>query len=115
VTAPPGNWLPIGQETDIPLRGARVVKTGHGDIAVFRTADGEILAIEDRCPHRGGPLSQGIVHGEAVTCPLHNWVISLRTGAAEGADTGCVKTVPVKQESGLIYLSLAGLGALNAA
>lgn len=115
MTAPAGNWLPIGAETDIPLQGARVVKTGYGDIAVFRTAAGEVLAIEDRCPHRGGPLSQGIVHGESVTCPLHNWVISLKTGAAEGADEGCVRTVPVKREDGRVYLSLAGLGALSAA
>jgi len=115
MTAPAGNWVPIGSTEDIPLQGARVVRTGHGDIAVFRTASGDVLAIEDRCPHRGGPLSQGIVHGDAVTCPLHNWVISLRTGMAEGADSGCVKVVPVKCENGRIYLSQAALGALTAA
>lgn len=115
MTAPAGNWVPVGNAEDIPLRGARVVRTGHGDIAVFRTASGDVLAIEDRCPHRGGPLSEGIVHGDAVTCPLHNWVISLRTGMAEGADSGCVKVVPVKCESGRIYLCQAALGALTAA
>ena len=63
--------------------------TPQGKIAVFRTADDQVFAIEDRCPHKGGPLSQGIVHGAAVTCPLHNWVISLETGKALGADEGC--------------------------
>ena len=115
MTAPVHDWVPVGREADIPLQGARVVRTGFGDIAVFRTAAGEILAVEDRCPHRGGPLSQGIVHGDAVTCPLHNWVISLRTGKAEGADVGCVKTVAVRVENGSLMLSAAALGALTAA
>ncbi len=115
MTAPARDWVPVGREADIPLAGARVVRTGFGDIAVFRTASGDILAIEDRCPHRGGPLSQGIVHGDAVTCPLHNWVISLRTGEAEGADSGCVRTVAVRIEDGTVLLSAAGLVALKAA
>ena len=71
------NWFAIGNIADIPLRGARCVKTPQGKIAVFRTAENEVFAIEDHCPHKGGPLSQGIVHAKAVTCPLHNWVISL--------------------------------------
>jgi NAD(P)H-dependent nitrite reductase small subunit len=78
---------------DIPLRGARCVKTPQGKIAVFRTAENEVFAIEDQCPHKGGPLSQGIVHGKAVTCPLHNWVLSLETGKALGADQGEVRTI----------------------
>lgn len=115
MTAPTSDWVPVGVEGDIPLQGARVVKTGFGDIAVFRTAGGAIFAVEDRCPHRGGPLSQGIVHGEQVTCPLHNWVISLKTGEAQGADAGCVRTVAVKVERGMVHLSAAGLGGLKAA
>ena len=81
-----GNWIAIGTIDDIPLRGARCVKTPQGKIGVFRTAENEVFAIEDHCPHKGGPLTQGIVHGKAVTCPLHNWVISLETGRALGAD-----------------------------
>jgi nitrite reductase [NAD(P)H] small subunit len=115
MTAPASGWILIGNEADIPLQGARVVRTGFGDIALFRTATGEVLAIEDRCPHRGGPLSQGIVHGDWVTCPLHNWVISLKTGEAQGADSGCVKTIPVKSDGGALFLSLTRLGALTAA
>ena len=81
-------WSKIGSINDIPRRGARCVATPRGRIAVFRTADDQVFAIEDRCPHKGGPLSQGIVHGTSVTCPLHNWVISLETGKALGADEG---------------------------
>jgi len=98
------DFIDIGSITDIPLRGARVVKTVAGCIAVFRTATDEAFAIEDKCPHKGGPLSQGIVHGASVTCPLHNWVISLETGLAQGADTGEVRTFPLKVENGRILL-----------
>jgi nitrite reductase (NADH) small subunit len=102
-------WAPIGSITDLPLRGARCVNTPEGRIAVFRTADDRVFAIEDRCPHKGGPLSQGIVHGAAVTCPLHNWVISLETGRALGADEGGVRTIPVKREGDRLFISLEAL------
>lgn len=115
MSAPSRDWVTIGVESDIPVEGARVVRTPFGDIAVFRTASGEILAIDDRCPHRGGPLSQGIVHGDTVTCPLHNWVISLRTGEAQGADEGCVRTFAVRVEHGTVLLAAAALGARKAA
>jgi nitrite reductase (NADH) small subunit len=115
VNAPSRDWVAVGAESDIPVQGARVVRTPFGDIAVFRTAAGEILAIDDRCPHRGGPLSQGIVHGDAVTCPLHNWVISLRTGEAQGADSGCVRTFAVRVERGVVLLAASALGARKAA
>ncbi|MFB9949542.1 nitrite reductase small subunit NirD [Rhizobium puerariae] len=103
------NWIAIGDLSDIPLRGARCVKTPQGKIAVFRTAENEVFAIEDHCPHKNGPLSQGIVHGKAVTCPLHNWVISLETGKALGADEGEVRTVPVKNEDGKLFIALENL------
>jgi nitrite reductase (NADH) small subunit len=99
-------WFDIGTVDDIPLRGARCVKTPYGKIGVFRTHDDRIFAIEDHCPHKGGPLSQGIVHGAAVTCPLHNWVISLETGKALGADEGGVKTIAVRIEDGRISIAL---------
>ena len=100
------NWIAIGTLSDIPQRGARCVDTPSGKIAVFRTAEDKIFAIDDHCPHKGGPLSQGIVHGAAVTCPLHNWVISLETGKALGADEGAVNTIPVRVEAGRIALAL---------
>jgi nitrite reductase (NADH) small subunit len=102
-------WFDIGTVDDIPLRGARCVKTPQGEVGVFRTHDDRIFAIENHCPHKGGPLTQGIVHGAAVTCPLHNWVFSLETGKALGADEGEVKTIPVKVEDGRISLALQDL------
>jgi nitrite reductase (NADH) small subunit len=100
------NWVDIGALTDVPVRGARLVKTDAGCLAVFRTAENKAYAINDRCPHKGGPLSQGIVHGNTVTCPLHNWVISLETGEAQGADKGRVKTVPLQITNGRILLNV---------
>ncbi|MGO4832771.1 nitrite reductase small subunit NirD [Rhizobiaceae sp. 2RAB30] len=99
-------WFDIGTIDDIPQRGARCVKTPQGTIGIFRTHDDCVFAIEDHCPHRNGPLTQGIVHGRAVTCPLHNWVISLETGKAIGADEGSVRTIPVRVEGGRIAIAL---------
>ena len=101
-----GRWIEIGALDAVPRRGARVVKTACGDVAVFRTADDRVFALDDRCPHLGGPLSQGIVHGHSVTCPLHNWVIGLADGAARGADSGCTRSIPVRVEKGKILLCL---------
>ena len=94
------SWLDVGPESGLPSRGARVVRLGDLDIAVFRTGTGEIFALRDRCPHRGGPLSQGIVHGSRVTCPLHDWVIDLTSGLATGADEGCTQTYAVRVVGG---------------
>ncbi len=103
------NWHLIGHISDIPLRGSRCIKTPQMTIAVFRTGEEEVYAIENRCPHKGGPLSEGIVHGNAVTCPLHNWVISLETGKALGADDGAVRTIPLRNEGGTLYIALESL------
>jgi nitrite reductase (NADH) small subunit len=100
------NWVDIGALTDVPVRGARLVKTDAGCLALFRTAEDKAYAINDKCPHKGGPLSQGIVHGNTVTCPLHNWVISLETGEAQGADKGRVKTIPLQITNGRILLNV---------
>ncbi|HEV8391980.1 MAG TPA: nitrite reductase small subunit NirD [Dongiaceae bacterium] len=100
------DWIDVGLVSDIPPMGARVVRSGGGDIAVFRTADDQVFALYDRCPHKGGPLSEGIVHGRSVTCPLHNWVISLETGAAEGPDHGCASQIAVNVDQGRIRLAL---------
>ncbi len=100
-------WLDIGPLDQIPRRGARVVKTPRRDIAVFRTANDEVFALENRCPHRGGPLSEGIVHGRKVACPLHNWVIELETGKTAGDDEGCARSFPVKVDKGRIYLEMS--------
>ena len=108
-------WIDIGCIDDIPLLGARLVKAPAGCIAVFRTGEAEAHAIDDACPHKAGPLSQGIVHGTSVTCPLHNWVIDLATGSALGADEGQVRTYPLKIEAGRILLDVSALPAKRAA
>lgn len=100
------NWLKIGKLEEIPKLGARVVNYNGSNIAVFRTADDEIFALNDQCPHKAGPLSQGIVHDRRVTCPLHNWVIALESGEATGPDTGCTKSYPSKIEHGLVYIAI---------
>ena len=100
-------WFELGILTDIPLRGARTVQIeGQKEIAVFRTGDGEVFALVNECPHKKGPLSQGIVHGHSVACPLHNWNIALRTGEAQGEDKGCTPTIAVKLEGDRVLLAL---------
>ena len=99
-------WIAIGSVDDIPARGAGCVDTPQGKIGIFRTAEGRIFAIEDHCPHKGAPLSQGIVHGTSVTCPLHNWAISLETGEALGADEGAVRTIPVRTDGDRLFIAL---------
>lgn len=100
------NWVRVGKLEDIPKLGARVVKTTECDIAVFRTAEDEVFALRDQCPHKGGPLSQGIVHGKRVACPLHDWKISIDTGVAVAPDEGCAARFPVRMEGDIIMLSL---------
>ncbi|MGB3247369.1 MAG: nitrite reductase small subunit NirD [Sulfitobacter sp.] len=103
------DWINIAALDAVPQRGARLVKTAHGCVAIFRTADDEVYALDNACPHKNGPLAEGIVHGTAVTCPLHNWVISLETGAVQGEDKGQVATYPAKIVDGRIYLNAVSL------
>lgn len=105
-----GTWIDLCNLADIPVRGSRVVKSPSGCIAVFRTIDGEVFALDDACPHKKGPLSQGIVHGRSVTCPLHNWVISLESGEAEGPDDGAsaVHQLRVVDERVHLFVSVVG-------
>lgn len=105
------DWINIAALDDVPMRGARVVKTALGCVAVFRTGADEVFALNNACPHKAGPLAEGIVHGKSVTCPLHNWVISLETGEAQGADEGRVATYPARVEEGRILLDKSFLQA----
>ena len=102
------NWIQVGLLSDIPRQGSRVIKTSGGEIALFRSVDDEVLALDDRCPHKGGPLSQGIVHGHRVTCPLHSWVIALESGEAVAPDAGCAHRHEVRQAHGLLFLNFDG-------
>ncbi len=100
------NWIEVGSIEDIPVLGARVVRNGNTDIAIFRNSSDEIFAINDSCPHKQGKLSQGIVHNQSVTCPLHNWKIDLTTGEAMAPDEGCTGHYPAKIESGKIFIEV---------
>ena len=101
-------WLDIGPVTQIePGMAATLPVVGGEEIAVFHTMRGEFYALVNKCPHKQGPLSQGIVHGGAVACPLHNWRISLSTGEALGEDKGCTPTVPVKIDGGRVLICRA--------
>ena len=105
------DWHEIGALDDIPRLGSRVVNTPYGDVAIFRAADDQVFALRDRCPHKGGPLSQGIVYGYRVTCPLHNWVLELDSGQAVVPDVGCATRYPLRLENGRIWLGLERLVA----
>lgn len=104
IKQPSINWTQVVALEDIPRLGSRVIKTDTMDIALFRTASDEVFAMKDQCPHKQGPLSQGIVHGTSVTCPLHNWKIDLSSGEALGPDEGCTNVFRVKVENGIVYV-----------
>ncbi len=100
-----GEWLDIGPADQIAPGTARTLPVRGGEeIAIFHTLDHNFYALVNRCPHKQGPLSQGIVHGNVVTCPLHSWNISLKSGEALGEDEGCVPTVPLRLDAGRLYL-----------
>ncbi|GIZ51263.1 nitrite reductase small subunit NirD [Noviherbaspirillum aridicola] len=100
-------WKAVCAVADIPALGARVVhRAGQPDVAIFRNSEDKVFALLDRCPHRGGPLSQGIVYGERVACPLHNWHIELGSGCAAQPDEGCTRTFSIRVEQGMVYLDL---------
>ena len=99
-------WIRVCALDEIAPQGSRVVASSQGDIAIFRTADDNVFGLHDKCPHKGGPLSQGIVHGETVTCPLHSWQINLTTGEALAPDHGCTTRFELKVENGEVFLAL---------
>lgn len=99
-------WQKVCALEAIPQLGARVVKSALGNIAVFRNAEDEVFALLDKCPHKGGPLSQGIVHGRKVTCPLHGWNIQLENGNAVAPDAGCAQRFESRVEDGVVLLKI---------
>jgi nitrite reductase (NADH) small subunit len=101
-----GNWVKVTDLENIPKLGARVVRSKDIEVGVFRLQDDRILAINNKCPHKGGPLSEGIVYGDKVACPLHSWKISLEDGKAEEPDVGEVACFKTKIEDGVVYLEL---------
>jgi nitrite reductase (NADH) small subunit len=100
------SWTEVGPLVDIPKKGSRVVVTAEGDVAVFRTSSDQVFALFDQCPHKKGPLSQGLVYDNRVACPLHNWVIDMNSGEATGPDEGCTRTFETKIDNGNVFISL---------
>ena len=108
-----GDWKLVCRVEDIPVLGSRrVARPGGMDVAVFRNDADQVFALLDRCPHKGGPLSQGIVFGTSVACPLHNWTIGLDDGCAKQPDEGCTQKFSVKVEDGAVYLNVVELASL---
>jgi nitrite reductase (NADH) small subunit len=107
------DWKPVCALTEIPALGARRVARAQGlPVALFRGHGDRVFALLDRCPHRGGPLSQGIVFGDRVACPLHNWTIGLADGCAQAPDEGCTPTFSVRVEAGQVWLDAAELASV---
>ncbi len=107
------DWTLVCRVADIPVLGSRRVARPQGiDVAVFRNAEDQVFALLDRCPHKGGPLSQGIVFGTSVACPLHNWTIGLEDGSAKAPDEGCTTKFSVKVEGDAVYLNAVELASL---
>ncbi|WP_223462928.1 MULTISPECIES: nitrite reductase small subunit NirD [unclassified Pseudomonas] len=104
------NWLDICALEEINALGSRIVAGPKGDIAIFRTSDDEVFALDDRCPHKGGPLSQGLIYGKRVACPLHNWQIDLQSGEALAPDIGCAHHHRTRVENGRVLLALRDAG-----
>ena len=111
-----GSWVRVCAIDEIPVLGSRVLQCGEGDdIALFRPTAERVFALADRCPHKGGPLSQGIVSGDTVTCPLHGWNIQLDSGQACAPDVGCARKYPVQVRDGEVWLSLQPAAQAEAA
>ena len=106
-------WKIICKVEDIPMLGARRVRRAQGhQVAIFRNAENKVFALLDRCPHKGGPLSQGIVYGETVACPLHNWQIGLADGCAQAPDEGCAQRFTVQVDNGEVALNVHEINTL---
>jgi nitrite reductase (NADH) small subunit len=109
-------WKTVCRLEDIPRLGARRVEHPGGvPVALFRSADDALFALVDRCPHKGGPLSQGIVFGRSVACPLHNWTIGLEDGCAGAPDHGCTPRLALRLQDGQVQLDLDQVESLAAA
>ena len=106
-------WKSICRLDDIPVLGARRVERSKGiAVAIFRNAEDKVFALLDSCPHKGGPLSQGIVFGESVACPLHNWTSGLADGCARSPDEGCTQRFSVKVDGGVVHVDLEELNSI---
>ncbi|MFW7381538.1 MAG: nitrite reductase small subunit NirD [Oligoflexus sp.] len=100
------NWYLIGTIHDIPRQGAQLLQFGDRQLGIFRTYQDEFYAINAQCPHAGGPLTEGLIHGHYVSCPLHDWTINLKTGICQAPDEGQVSCYPLLIDGEDIWIAL---------
>ena len=102
-------WVRIASTESVPPREGRAVRVGEHEIALFNLGN-RFLAVDNRCPHRGGPLADGIVAGGAIVCPLHAWKVCLESGTVQRpADAAaCIRTYPAKVESDIVWIAIPG-------
>ncbi len=98
------DWIEVCKLDEIPKGAGRTVRTADAVIALFRLSDDSVRAVENRCPHKGGPLAEGIVSGRDVLCPLHNQRIHLDTGEVAPPDSGCVRVFETRIEDDRVLL-----------
>ena len=110
------SWIRITHAENIPLREGRAVTVGDQEVAIFNLGE-KFLAVSNRCPHRGGPLADGIVSGDSVVCPLHAWKVCLSSGAIKRPSEmhTCVRSFPVRVVDGIVLLQIAAEEAAEAA
>lgn len=101
-----GTWYKVTAVENIPAMGSRRVVIGQTELALFKTNEGEVFAVHNECPHKQGKLSEGLVHDKMVTCPMHNWVIDLTSGEAQGSDCGCTQTFATKIEDTMVFVEI---------
>lgn len=97
----------VGEVADFPQKLGKTVTIGSKEIAVFKLENGEIKAIENRCPHKGGVLAEGILSGEYVFCPMHDWKIGVKDGKVQAPDVGCVQPYPVEVKGDQVYILIS--------
>jgi nitrite reductase (NADH) small subunit len=99
-------WHKVCKVADIKPKTSQKITAGELTLALFHLTDGRFMTIEDRCPHQDGPLSDGIITGSIVTCPLHNWRINLISGETLPPDCECIKTYKTKIERDEVWVEL---------
>lgn len=101
-------WVRIARAADLPLREGRAARIGDREIALFHLGD-RVLAVDNQCPHQGGPLCDGIVTGQSVVCPLHAWKVNLVDGTVERPAHGkdhCVRTYETRLDDGIVAVQI---------
>jgi nitrite reductase (NADH) small subunit len=107
-------WIRVTRCESVPLREGRALTLAGREIAIFNLGD-RFVATDNRCPHQGGPLCDGIVSGDTVVCPLHAWKVRLDSGVVErpASQAACVTTYPTRVSDGVVWLGLPSTAAIT--